>query len=242
VYHYFGTSNNNTGLPETYPYAGGFVTTPFVQLIWNDTTQWWEATFPANGFGGFIAGSAGNFILPTNNLLAFDVAKAGNQGVINWVLNAGHTAKSFVVEKSYNGTSFTPMQKLEATSATNYSVKDAPLQTGLQYYRLAVLDKDGTTHYSAIKSLLVTAPTTVSVSPNPVSNLLYIKLRETQPGKLNAKLLNVHGQTVLAQNTDTYIGANKITLQVGHLAAGIYFLHCTNSNGENTVIRIVKNQ
>lgn len=92
IYQYDGISSNGTALPDTYPGQGILITVPEVQLVWNATMQWWEATFMSTGFGGYIAGSLDNFILPINNLLRFNVTKSGNSGVINWQLSANHTA------------------------------------------------------------------------------------------------------------------------------------------------------
>lgn len=195
----------------------------------------------STGFGGYITGSLGNFILPINNLLRFNVTKSVNSGVINWQLSANHTATLFIVEKSYDGIHFIKWQQLPANVATTrYSTTDANLQNGIQYYRLAIMEKDASKTYSAVKSIVANAATVISVSPNPVGNLLNIKLNEAQAGKLNTELINPQGQVVLAQNFNTYAGRNIMTLKTAHLPEGIYFLYCSDSKNVSTVIRVVK--
>ena len=90
IYQYSGISSDGTGLPGTYVQPGILITAPAITLVWDDVNHYWKAIFATTGFGGFFAGNIGNAILPLKDLLTFGVVKAGNSGIINWQVIAGH--------------------------------------------------------------------------------------------------------------------------------------------------------
>jgi hypothetical protein len=78
-------------------------------------------------------------------LLSFTAEKQGSTAVLQWKVDG---TKKFEVERSYDGAHFTTIAKL-----TNYSLVDFwPLQ-GFNFYRLKMIEDDGTFSYSPIARL-----------------------------------------------------------------------------------------
>jgi hypothetical protein len=144
----------------------------------------------------------------------------------------------FDVEKSADGNVFIKTGTVQAQGnsnvETNYSFTDNTPFKGPNYYRLKVIDIDGTYEYSDIRKLEFTPGSVEAVAyPNPVTNTLYIK--------------NLHGNNVMELiNTDGKIiktvNASSPTkdIDMSTLAKGVYLLKVTEGSALSTVIKIIK--
>ncbi|MEO7309317.1 MAG: choice-of-anchor Q domain-containing protein [Chitinophagaceae bacterium] len=226
IYKYSGASNNGTGLPGTYPQPGVLLKAPAVTLTWNDVKQWWEASFATTGFSGFFGGNIDYTILPIADLLNFNVVKQGMGSAINWQVSAAHTVNLFTVEKSYNGRVFTPLQTVNGKKEiTSYNAVDPTLQSGLQYYRLMLLEKDGSIGYSAVKTLLVNRNQVMVVAPNPTKGRFIIDLQVE--GQLNTmaeiQLQDISGKIIYTQQASMNAGVlNQAVNMPASAASGMY--------------------
>lgn len=88
------------------------------------------------------------------------------------------------------------------------------------------------TYANTLSSESVSSPT-ISLYPNPVSDLLHINLPEDTETQL--RVINLSGQTLLAET----VSGTKAQLNVQMLPAGIYILHLQHAKGA-TDIRFVK--
>lgn len=74
----------------------------------------------------------------------------------------------------------------------------------------------------------------VAVAPNPFSTQLSTTIHATQSSTHQLRMLDVTGKTVVEQAHDLQAGAQVITLEVGHLPAGVYFMQVSDGNNINT--------
>ncbi|MBO9637053.1 MAG: T9SS type A sorting domain-containing protein [Siphonobacter aquaeclarae] len=100
--------------------------------------------------------------------------------------------------------------------------------TGVHYFRLKMVDLDGSADYSNVVSLL--NDRLVSINPNPFASELTI--RGLAEGS-RVLLASMTGKTVLSKS----IGAGETKLPVGYLPAGLYILTVTDPNTGFTVRR-----
>lgn len=108
----------------------------------------------------------------------------------------------------------------------HYRYRDnAPLPNTYFYYRLKMVDQDGTFEYSKVQSARWTLEGTLTVFPNPArSNLTF-----TCAEPITAfRLLNSSGKTVLSQSATE---SSHINLPLSNVAAGLYFLQITTLSG-----------
>jgi hypothetical protein len=132
------------------------------------------------------------------------------------------------VEKSYDGNRFTPLQTVAGKAGTtNYQAIDQSLQTGLQYYRLKLLEKDGSIVYSAVKTLQVNRNEVFVVAPNPTKGRFTIDLQVE--GQLNAmaqiQLQDVAGKIIYTQKAHMNAGVLNQSVNIPASAAnGIYLV------------------
>lgn len=148
-------------------------------------------------------------------LTEFTADTEGGKTKLNWHTASEENTSHFVIERSANGLSF---EKIGETSAWGKSsdynfIDEAPLK-GINYYRLTIVDLDGTFSYSKIISILHKGESgKLKVYPNPVGTEGYLNL-ETTDAVQNIIITNALGQTVLTAQTTR--------INIAQLAKGLY--------------------
>ncbi|MBP9214791.1 MAG: T9SS type A sorting domain-containing protein, partial [Chitinophagaceae bacterium] len=146
----------------------------------------------------------------------------------------------FVVEKSFDGNSFTQLGSIEAknnVSINEYSLLDAAILERITYYRLKQIDKNGKFSYSNIVSVnpATIAKNTVAVYPNPiVGSIMNIGLQSTQNTKAALMITDVTGRIVLHQQSSIIKGSQLIQVDVSRLSTGTYYLTVLFNNEKIT--------
>ncbi|MFP5042027.1 T9SS type A sorting domain-containing protein [Parasediminibacterium sp. JCM 36343] len=174
------------------------------------------------------ADCTGNCTTPVK-LVAFSANSTNNGVVTQWeTANETNTAY-FVVERSSNGSSFTALGKVAAagnsSSVLNYSYADNnPLQ-GRAYYRLQMVDKDGSIAYSNIVSVAGSQLLAVSVYPNPASSFVTIHSSHIAAVQVIDNMGRVVKQVQLKDATNPM-------LPLSGLPAGVYHLRILTTDGK----------
>ena len=169
----------------------------------------------------------------------FSVAREKNNHLIQWQTTSEISNAYFDVERSANGIQFSSIGKLNAKSVqgnsnTNllYNITDNRPLTGINYYRLKQVDKDGKSMYSSVISIKNTSANIGSISlyPNPVKSKLNIQLNDFDAADITVSIFNVYGQQMMQVKSTN---SGLIVLDVAHLVTGIYTVKISNakSNG-----------
>ena len=131
---------------------------------------------------------------------SFNVRAAGAQAVLNWTTLQESNTDAFIIERSADGVSFSPIGTVRASGNTSkttaYTFTDAsPSQQGYNYYRLQQTDLDGKKSYSQIDVIGFGSKSAVYVqtSPNPVRDLLNITV---QADNIMIGVTDMSGRTV----------------------------------------------
>ena len=175
-------------------------------------------------------------------LADFSATLKNCQPNLNWTTESEINTDRFEIERSdANGSDWKTIHIKNAsgysTSKINYSAvdNDFNVSTEKMFYRLKLIDKDGSYSYSKILPVLGNCRTVdVLVYPNPVQDgKLYISLTGTN-GIVEATLSSISGQVILK---------NKITngtnyLNVLNIADGIYVLNIKDTNGVDKNIKV----
>jgi hypothetical protein len=177
-----------------------------------------------------------NCVAPVE-LTDFKVVKQGSGALLTWGTAYEKNSSYFIIEKSSDGISFTPIGKVNAVgSAGNYSFTDPSIAAGMTYYKLAEYDLDGTVHYSEIKAVSKDGVTNVLIIPNPNNGIFVITLDNTGDIKSRVSILNSLGQVVFVGAEST---ANLMNVDISQLATGIYYLQ-VSTDAETIVKKVVK--
>ena len=159
---------------------------------------------------------------------------------INWKTSSEINAAKFIVEYSTatNG-EFKNIGELVAkgssSSLTNYQF-NYPMETGVVYYfRLKMVDKNGSFSYSVLLPLSCTNKLPLTIAPNPTVDAF--KIFGLAKGKNTVSVFTTDGKLVKTQVVITAAEG----IDISQLAKGIYVVKISNENGSTEVRRVVKN-
>lgn len=193
-----------------------------------------------NSFSNFAIGFRKMTILPVTE---FDfTAQANNNSVdLLWTTASESNSKSFIIEKSKDGTHFDAIQEVftkapggYSTTSLKYATRDMNPYTGRNYYRLKQTDIDGRFSYSKVVAVSFSGWQSASVYPNPATNTIYIKGLNTNTTHL--EWYDIGGRVIAAGVVTVQNGTAKVDI---NLANGVYILKYTTDNGLWQAQRII---
>ena len=174
------------------------------------------------------------------SMMNFTAIKKEQNALINWKTANETDVNNYVLEKSYDATSFSTVAsvspKNEATNTYNYTDLNAVANAGTAkyiYYRLKITDKTGHNKYSEIARLsLDKTGLQITIGPSVFTDFIYVYTNEAIKQVL---VYDMNGK--LVYQTSNIVG-NKIML-TNNLAKGIYLFKLVTNNGAVTK-RLVK--
>ena len=150
---------------------------------------------------------------------------------VSWQTATEINVSHFNVQRSEDGLLFNTVGKVNAKGASKYSFIDNTNLTGTVYYRLEIVDKNGSISYSEIRTLsIINYP--LSITPNPAKDIVTIAAKNLQ----NIRILDNAGRVVV---TKEGILTNAITIDISTLAKGVYFVKATDKSGGVSVGKMV---
>lgn len=182
-----------------------------------------------------------NSVLPVK-LIEFVAKEHQGKVSLQWKTAEQVNFDHFQIERSLDGKEWLKIGTVngvrETYITTSYSFTDISPASGVNYYRLKMVDIDWQFKYSNIAAANISVQKDeIKVYPNPVSSLLYIS--NVQPGvQYNIELIDRAGQVVL--NRKYFSSENRISLNVGSFQKGMYFLKVSNVTGQTGHKLIIK--
>jgi hypothetical protein len=180
-------------------------------------------------------------------LISFIGWNQADINVLKWITASERNSKSFEVEKSANNTDWNYIGEKTAAGNSNseitYYFNDVNPVVGNNYYRLKMIDNDGSFKYSSVINIPITQVYTnsfVAVYPNPTSSLLNIDIQSKVNCKTTLKVYDVVGKIVFEENIELTKGINKIQQDYTSLASGTYIMTFTDIDGVAHKFKFVK--
>lgn len=182
------------------------------------------------GFSSFYFGAA-NLTLPLT-LVNFTGKYNKGNGILNWETQREINSDHFVVERSTGSNAFDSVGTVVATGGagkTNYSFTDFDLaqwNAPNLYYRLKMIDRNGSFTYSNVVMIAVpdVLTTGVSVSPNPARNETVLQLNLSQDQSVTWQLVDNIGRVIFNSTIVARKGQNRIPVDLSQVPAGNYFI------------------
>jgi hypothetical protein len=162
--------------------------------------------------------------------------------LLTWQTATETNSKGYEVEMSTGSTlAFADISFVAAkgttTAVSNYSFVAPNLAPGTYYFRLKMIDIDGSFTYSGVQTVTVTGNTSlISIYPTPVHSQLTVVLSADMQNA-TLQLVNNLGQTIGV--TATTNGSTRL-LDMGNLPAGLYLLKVMNGTNVVTTQKVVK--
>ena len=177
-------------------------------------------------------------------LTNFSATLRGRDGVVQWTVTSNSINKAFVLERSPDGIYFSPIA--EMPGATGFSKNDYTytdknlddLHVQKVYYRLRLIDIDGSVSYSKIVVLnLQKTDIQITVAPNPVKENLLISSSVAISGA-TIKIIDLTGKVLITMRQN--IAANStVSINVSSLIRGGYVVTVEGA-GINYNCKIIK--
>jgi len=173
------------------------------------------------------AGSTGTLPL---QLEYFTAARNKEAVILQWsVLNAVDV-HSFVIERSVDAQDYVAVGAVPFSGESKFRHNIVDAATGNTYYRLRIMDKDGSFSFSpVIKAGTFTTPET-SVWPNPCRDNLQLSLYTEVKQPYQVNIMSVDGRTMVRSAGMLQAGTNTIILNTHSLLHGLYVLRITTGD------------
>jgi hypothetical protein len=159
-----------------------------------------------------------------------------NEALLQWQTADEASVKDYELQYSTGAANYTTIlttidAKNEATN--NYSYLHSTPVKGNNYYRLKIINTDGSFSYSNISSINIDNDD-ITISPNPAVDNITIELPNTQKALIN--FYNATGSLVKTITT-----VDKLTnTDICNLPAGTYFVTVTEDNGKQISTTLIR--
>lgn len=187
-----------------------------------------------------------NITLPVR-LLSFTGTFKNNTTLLNWVAENQTSFAFYDIERSEDGTHFSNIAMKAAagnpSDRVTYQHEDNLANTfgNTFYYRLRMVDVDGSFKYSNVVMIQRNEKSVsgISISPNPISvgSEATARISASTKGTIDLSVVDMAGRIVLTQQNKVNEGVNSIAIRnLERLQPGTYILK-SNNNG---VIELTK--
>lgn len=175
-------------------------------------------------------------------LSSFEVKAAGSVINLNWATQQEQNSARFVILRSTDNKNWNEIGEVQAagnsTVKIEYSFTDYSTTAAQFFYRLKIVDLDGSVEYSEIRQVNLAGTSKVSVFPNPATEFIQVSTGTNGKGA-KVQLISVTGLT-LEERTVTDSGA-VTTLQVGKYSNGMYIIRVIHQSGTVESFRVLVN-
>ena len=250
-----GTAGSNvTGINDVNifknndPNSSAMTNTPILVIPTARTTfsSDYVITASIDAFSSFYFAAANLSVLPLDLLSFTGRLQNDNSVLLNWKTENEINTSHFAIERSIDGNRFTGIGNVTANGRNNaggsfsygFTDNDAVNQPSQRiYYRLKMVDIDGTFKYSNIVSISMPITTgRLNISPNPVLNEVKVSIASVADGRLQWKMMDNVGRTLLKGSEHVKKGAgNNFTIDMNRLPAGNYYLSVSGAGNDQRV-------
>lgn len=176
-------------------------------------------------------------------LLYFNGAISNTATTLNWATAMEKNSAYFEVQRSSNNQNWETLTRVTATgnsttkNAYNYTNTTA---AGLTYFRLKMVDLDGSAEYSKIISLKANTMTTgLTCYPNPVQNAQTLNIQFTSGAETTVLVSDITGKLVTKQIFRA-AGSQHMQLETAGLKPGMYFVNLTSGASKETARVVIQ--
>lgn len=172
-------------------------------------------------------------------LAYFDVQKTENAALLEWRTAEETNSAHFDVQRSDDTRNWRVLGAVEAAFESNttrsYTFTDSIPEPGLNYYRLMLVDGDGSFTYSRMRSVNFPEFSWAEVYPNPVDDQLRIVIRNSKVN--NIRVISHSGIVRLSRP----ITSPSLTISMKQYPIGMYYVHFEQADGAVKIFKLMHN-
>ncbi|MBL0145035.1 MAG: T9SS type A sorting domain-containing protein [Chitinophagaceae bacterium] len=193
-------------------------------------------SFPGNPFT--LGGKSPYNILPLR-FIDFTAVDIADKVALKWIVAQEQQINKYEIEKSIDGKNFTfssSIASLKSINTITYSGKDSDVQSGWNYYRIKIIESNGTISYSKIIKIWIGKALDVKIYPTMVTDEIKVNLPTSgSQFQFNVLVINSAGQVVKQLLTNKQI----LNINIGSLSSGVYFIKVFTST-QTTLQKFIK--
>ena len=192
--------------------------------------------------------SSMNLVLPVK-LIDLKAEAQDEVNTISWKTTSEENANRFEVYKSLDGVNFTLAGEVAAAgfsqSLQSYNFSDASMSENVTvFYRLKLIDNDGSSSWTKILSIAATNAETTkvqSVYPNPTNGVLNINFSQLSDNAFTVQVIDAFGKVFQEVNSDDLNGMSTVSFDLTELNTGIYFVKVSGDCAQTQLTKFIKN-
>lgn len=181
-------------------------------------------------------------------LINFAAATFANGTMLTWATATEDNSDYFQVERSADAKNWDAVTKVtshhNSNSRRDYTFNDAAAPAGSSYYRLKMVDLDGTFEYSKVVSVKAGGLRTAAIAayPNPVQNgqALQVRFTSAQNAPVTVILSDLSGTVVVKTTGNCLAGENAYAVNTSSLKPGMYLVQVISGTAKETTRVLVK--
>lgn len=172
--------------------------------------------------------------------------RQSNGNNLVWKVNCIRTPRAtMILERSADGQVFASIHSITADAircAQAFNYVDATPVAGLNYYRLKMIDADGSVTYSTIIALLnkVSGIEMVNLLPTLVKDNAILNIASAEVSKMQIVVSDANGKQLISRNVNLIAGSNQVDFNLSNLPSGTYQMTGYTTDGQSKTIRFVK--
>lgn len=153
-------------------------------------------------------------------LVSFTGWYNGSENELHWTTETEINSDHFELQKSLDGNLFTGMAEIPAAGnslgALQYAFSDDVIMPGVQYYRLKMIDLDGSYSMSNIVAIRTEENNAdhLLIFPNPASGNIHLEILAPAEGAADLEWMNMLGEKVKIVPIWLQEGVNTFDLPV----------------------------
>lgn len=191
----------------------------------------------------YLNNGCSEIIVTPVKLISFNAVKGERNVTVTWRTANELNTKEFQVEWSADGRNFSSIGTVPAYGNSDitrhYSFTDRNVSAGNHFYRLRMIDANGSFAYSPVVKLNFTGKGAIKVYPSITNGDLHIEMNAGNPQSTTALVLDHTGRLLLSKKVQVAAGYNRVNLSVNNLPAGEYVLKLVSGNN-HLISRFIK--
>ncbi|MEO6287662.1 MAG: Ig-like domain-containing protein [Dyadobacter sp.] len=170
-------------------------------------------------------------------LAYFEVTKNETMAKLEWATSEETKSDHFDIERSTDLKSWQKIGNaaaaLESKVERRYHHTDSLPESGINYYRLKMVDADNTFSFSRVRSVHFPEFSWAEVYPNPVDDMLYIAIRNSKVK--NIRLISNAGLIRLSKP----VLSGSVTISMKSYPTGMYYIHFEQDDGAVKIFKVM---
>ena len=133
-----------------------------------------------------------------------------------------------------DGINFTQSLKVPSALNNNFYQQLLSQETGTSYYRIKLLEYNGSLNYSPVISIRTNCAgkDLITVYPNPVSLKLYVKIFSTYRGQGYLVIKSAIGEQIAKEKIQIATNNSLTEMNFANYIPGVYMVYFTDDKGE----------